>query len=176
MPRILLILASTAFLTYLVVELSTKIFPENYWALVMLVAAALLLNGVFMSRQTPPAPAGRQSKGKGKKQPQKSRDCQNKQGSHAKKQQNKGNQNNTNKQQPAKQQAAPMGGKTESGTVKWFNRSKGYGFVIRENGDEIFVHQRALSGSGSLRDGQQVTFVVTENERGAQAEQGQAVD
>ena len=175
MPRILLILASTAFLTYLVVELSTKIFPENYWALVMLVAAALLLNGVFMSRQTPPAPAGRQFKGKGKKQPQKSRGGQNKQGSQAKKQQNKGNQNN-NKQKPAKQQAAPKGGKTESGTVKWFNRSKGYGFVIRENGDEIFVHQRALSGSGSLRDGQQVTFVVTENERGAQAAQVQAVD
>ena len=65
-------------------------------------------------------------------------------------------------------------GPRETGTVKWFSRSKGFGFVIREDGDEIFVHHRSIrsdgDGRGHLRDGQRVTFVAVERSKGWQAE------
>lgn len=50
----------------------------------------------------------------------------------------------------------------EVGTVKWFNGTKGYGFITRENGDDIFVHFTSIRGEGyrTLEDGQQVEFVV----------------
>lgn len=70
------------------------------------------------------------------------------------------------------------GGEREAGTVKWFDRNKGYGFVIRPNGDEIFVHQRSVRrqgvGRGGLRDGQAVTFVPVQRARGWQAEDVEA--
>ena len=78
--------------------------------------------------------------------------------------------------QPRKSEAPS--GPRESGTVKWFNRSKGFGFIVRENGEEIFVHQRSIRSEGggsdarrpNLRDGQSVSFVVVEREKGQQAE------
>lgn len=59
----------------------------------------------------------------------------------------------------------------EQGTVKWFNDDKGYGFVTRESGDDVFVHFSAIQGDGfkSLSEGQHVTFEVEEGERGLQA-------
>ena len=58
-----------------------------------------------------------------------------------------------------------------SGTVKWFNDDKGYGFITRESGDDVFVHFSAIQGDGfkSLSEGQHVTFEVEEGERGLQA-------
>ncbi|MBV1881555.1 MAG: cold-shock protein [Pseudomonadales bacterium] len=63
-------------------------------------------------------------------------------------------------------------GDRELGTVKWFNSSKGFGFITRDQGDDIFVHYRSIRGEGhrSLREGQKVDFVVTEGEKGLQAE------
>ena len=65
-------------------------------------------------------------------------------------------------------------GPREGGTVKWFSRSKGFGFIIREDGDEIFVHHRSVRSGpdrrGNLRDGQRVTFVAVERSKGWQAE------
>ena len=60
----------------------------------------------------------------------------------------------------------------EVGTVKWFNESKGFGFIRRENGPEVFVHFRAINGSGSktLQEGQKVSFKVVQGEKGLQAE------
>lgn len=59
----------------------------------------------------------------------------------------------------------------EQGTVKWFNDDKGYGFITRESGDDVFVHFSAIQGDGfkSLSEGQSVTFEVEEGERGFQA-------
>lgn len=58
------------------------------------------------------------------------------------------------------------------GTVKWFNDAKGFGFISRENGPDVFVHFRAISGSGfrTLTEGQRVTFEVTQGPKGPQAE------
>ncbi len=60
----------------------------------------------------------------------------------------------------------------EKGTVKWFNDTKGFGFIRREVGEDVFVHFRAIRGQGhrSLRDGQHVEFSVVKGDKGFQAE------
>ena len=60
----------------------------------------------------------------------------------------------------------------ESGNVKWFNASKGFGFITRDTGDDIFVHFRSIRGEGHrvLYDGQRVEFAVSEGDKGLQAE------
>ncbi|MDO6440861.1 MULTISPECIES: cold-shock protein [unclassified Marinobacter] len=60
----------------------------------------------------------------------------------------------------------------EEGTVKWFNVKKGFGFIVRESGDEVFVHFRAIRGSGRrvLRQGQLVRFSVVDADKGLQAD------
>ena len=65
-----------------------------------------------------------------------------------------------------------MAGDRETGTVKWFNTNKGYGFITRSSGGDIFVHFRSIKGSGyrSLHEGQSVDFLVTQGDKGPQAE------
>ena len=60
----------------------------------------------------------------------------------------------------------------EAGTVKWFNTNKGFGFISRDQGDDVFVHFRAIRGEGhrALEEGQRVEFVVARREKGLQAE------
>ncbi|MFA9404812.1 MAG: cold shock domain-containing protein [Anaerolineales bacterium] len=57
------------------------------------------------------------------------------------------------------------------GTVKWFNGSKGYGFIEREDGDDVFVHYSAIQGDGfrNLEEGQRVEFTVEQGGKGLQA-------
>jgi CspA family cold shock protein len=59
----------------------------------------------------------------------------------------------------------------ETGTVKWFDSAKGYGFIERESGDDVFVHYSAILGVGfrNLEEGQRVEFTVEEGEKGPQA-------
>jgi cold shock protein len=61
---------------------------------------------------------------------------------------------------------------TVTGTVKWFNESKGFGFIEQENGPDVFAHFSAISGSGfkTLAEGQRVQFNVTAGQKGPQAE------
>lgn len=60
----------------------------------------------------------------------------------------------------------------ETGTVKWFNAEKGFGFIEVENGKDVFVHFSAITGEGfkSLDEGQRVQFNIVEGNRGPQAE------
>jgi len=59
----------------------------------------------------------------------------------------------------------------ETGTVKWFNDSKGFGFITRENGSDVFVHHTAITADGfrSLSEGEQVKFELVEGPKGLQA-------
>ncbi len=61
---------------------------------------------------------------------------------------------------------------TVTGTVKWFNESKGFGFIQQANGPDVFAHFRQIQGTGfkTLTEGQQVEFVVTDGAKGPQAE------
>ena len=61
---------------------------------------------------------------------------------------------------------------TTTGTVKWFNETKGFGFIEREGGPDVFVHFSAIKGDGfkTLADGQKVEFDVTDGQKGPQAE------
>jgi CspA family cold shock protein len=63
----------------------------------------------------------------------------------------------------------------EMGTVKWFNDAKGFGFITPQSGPDLFVHFRAIQGSGfkSLQEGQSVSFVAVQGQKGMQADEVQ---
>ncbi|KAK6434696.1 hypothetical protein LTR95_009123 [Oleoguttula sp. CCFEE 5521] len=65
-----------------------------------------------------------------------------------------------------------MSGERQSGTVKWFNETKGFGFISPENGADLFVHFRAIEVQGykTLQEGQRVTFEAVEGQKGMQAD------
>lgn len=64
-------------------------------------------------------------------------------------------------------------GDFEEGTVKWFNVRKGYGFITRDQGDDVFVHFRNIEGTGrrGLNEGERVSFIVTMGDKGEQADE-----
>jgi len=68
--------------------------------------------------------------------------------------------------------ATPSAAGREAGTVKWFNTSKGFGFISRDSGDDVFVHFRAIRGEGHrvLVEGQRVEFSIMMRDKGLQAE------
>ena len=71
-----------------------------------------------------------------------------------------------------------LGHGEETGTVKWFNAKKGYGFITRDTGNDVFVHYRSVTGNGrrAITDGKRVSFVVVESDKGPQAETVQVLD
>ncbi len=65
----------------------------------------------------------------------------------------------------------------QTGTVKWFNDAKGFGFITPHSGPDLFVHFRSIQGNGfkSLKEGQAVSFVAVQGQKGMQADQVQAL-
>ena len=65
----------------------------------------------------------------------------------------------------------------QTGTVKWFNYAKGFGFITPQSGPDLFVHFRSIQGNGfkSLKEGQAVSFVAVQGQKGMQADQVQAL-
>ncbi len=74
---------------------------------------------------------------------------------------------------PGRQSSGALSEGREMGTVKWFNTRKGYGFITRDQGDDIFVHFRNIEGSGrrAISEGERVSFVVTTGDKGLQADE-----
>ena len=179
--------ASAVLLAAIIVELSTRLWPGNDIALLVIAALALLAQGYLSLRFGAPAPAkGREQNRKAGKQKAQERSSGNKQGNRRDRgdagRGGNGERKTSGDERPRKEAAAATpapSGDRETGTVKWFNRTKGFGFIVRESGEEIFVHQRSIlsEGSGdnrrrpSLKDGQSVTFVVANREKGLQAEE-----
>lgn len=81
-------------------------------------------------------------------------------------------QGGTGKSKPRAEPQQDTDAEREYGQVKWFNVSKGFGFITMDDGEEIFVHFRSIRGEGrrGLRDGQRVSFVVADSDKGPQAE------
>lgn len=79
---------------------------------------------------------------------------------------------NSKKPSPPPARSSYNKAQRESGSVKWFNASKGFGFITRDSGDDIFVHFRSIRGEGHrvLHDGQRVEFAISEGDKGLQAE------
>ncbi|MBW8851774.1 MAG: cold-shock protein [Xanthomonadales bacterium] len=65
----------------------------------------------------------------------------------------------------------------QTGTVKWFNDAKGFGFITPESGADLFVHFRSIQGSGfkTLQEGQRVSFIATQGQKGMQADQVEVI-
>lgn len=82
--------------------------------------------------------------------------------------------NSSSKAAPSKPSGA---GSKEEGTVKWFNIKKGYGFITRDQGDDIFVHYRNIEGNGrkAVAEGQRVRFFVVDGDKGLQADEVEAL-
>ena len=66
---------------------------------------------------------------------------------------------------------------TQFGTVKWFNGTKGFGFITPESGADLFVHYRSIQSAGfkSLKEGQQVSFIAVQGQKGMQADEVQVI-
>ena len=83
------------------------------------------------------------------------------------------------KKKSARRQSQPANSDAprEQGHVKWFNASKGFGFITRDSGDDVFVHFRSIRGEGHrvLKDGQRVEFAVSQGEKGLQADDVAAI-
>ncbi len=168
MRTIAVALATAVFFAAVVVEISDRLWPGNQVALLIVATIGLFLSNLLAARL-----AGRSAAGAPGRRPSSKRD-------------ERGQQRRPQRQErPDKTDKgrAPAGPR-EPGTVKWFNRNKGFGFVIRESGEEIFVHQRSIRPVGegenrrrpTLRDGQAVTFRVAERDKGIQAEDVVAED
>jgi len=181
--------ASALFFAYLIAELSVRVWPGSNVALLIVAFVALLISSLLNlklagflrsrggvatdappERQRPPrqrSPRADRTAGEGQDGAQRPpRPPRQDNGERA-------------AQRPrAADASTSQTGPRENGTVKWFNRTKGFGFVIRENGEEIFVHQRSIRAIGegeerrrpALRDGQAVSFYVADREKGLQAE------
>ena len=155
MRTALIAAASAIFFAAVITELSSRLWPGSYLALLTLAAVTLFLHGLLIFKLSAPAASASTRQRSVRERP------------------------STKSVRSQEQKSSPVSNAPhESGTVKWFNRTKGFGFIIRETGEEIFVHQRSIRSVGqgdnrrrpALRDGQKVTFQVAERDKGLQAE------
>ena len=183
MRSLIVAVASALLLAVVVTEFVQRLWPSSYLALLIITAIALLINGIFNQRMAG-KPAAAPAANPGNKANRNQRNDRNNETRKKPANNDRGNtrDNKSNATSAAPAASSVPSGPREHGEVKWFNRSKGFGFIIRESGDEIFVHQRSIRGADDarsrpvLRDGEAVEFVVTEHDKGLQAEDVVATD
>ena len=177
MRTMLIAAASAIFVAAVIVELTSRLWPGSYLALLLVAFVGLFLNGLFNRKFATDAPAPAATRSKTGR-------SRNRGADRARPRDGSGGRRDAKSGATSESRSKANDGPRENGEVKWFNRNKGFGFIIRESGEEIFVHQRSirLVGDGEnrrrpgLRDGQAVNFQVAERDKGIQAEDVVASD
>lgn len=150
MRTYIIVVASALLLAALTVGLSSKL-PGGNFTLLLIAFLALVVNGLFCARLAGPGASGGRARSKrprsrSRKGPRKSPEAAGR-----------------------RSEDSPP----EEGAIKWFDETKGFGFIIRDAGGEIFVHKRSVKatdgGRPQLPDGRRVRFQVAENEKGPYA-------
>ncbi len=171
MRTIFIAAASAIFIAAVIVELAGRLWPGSYMALLLVACVGLFFNGLLNGRLASGAAAAAPYRTKSAR-------SRNRGGNRRRPQEKSETRREARSGATRDSRSKANDGPREDGQVKWFNRNKGFGFIIRESGEEIFVHQRSirLVGEGdnrrrpALRDGQAVNFQVAERDKGIQAE------